>query len=98
MGRLDNLNSISKRSICEFYEGWNGSGINEKLILIIVEANCKDDQRSLRSSRAIFDQGGSNDAKQRPITSKFSCILFKSIHFCFLTLVAVISNLLTELV
>ena len=31
--------------------------------LIIERVDLKDDQRSLRSSKAIFDQGGSNGAE-----------------------------------
>ena len=95
MGQPNNLNGIIKKilSVCD-----EACGINVIQALIIVKENLKDDQRSLRSSKAIFDQGGSNDAEQRLVASKFSCILFRSIHCFFLIIVAVISNLLTELV
>ena len=42
---------------------WSGSGIDVIWGLIIVEANLKDDQRWLKSRKAIFDQEGSNDGK-----------------------------------
>ena len=56
----------------------------------------KDGQRSLRSSKAISNQGRSNGVEQRFVISKFSCILFRSFHCYFLTIVAVIPKSLKQ--
>ena len=64
--------------------------------LIIKKRILKDEQRSLRSRKAISNQGGSNSAERRSSFSKFSCILFRSFHYCFLNIVIVISKSLNK--
>ena len=58
--------------------------------------NLKDDQISLRIIKATIDQGGYNGVEKTSRINKFSCILFRSFHCYFLTIVAMIPKSLNR--